>query len=61
MSNIQEKIDEITGTCEHLDLDDFTDEELIILDSQIFQCETCGWWCPLEEETEDRICTDCNE
>jgi hypothetical protein len=31
------------------------------LDSQIFYCETCGWWCDLDELASDGECEDCAE
>ena len=59
MSNIQEKIDELNGTCNSINLDDYTAEELEVLDNEIFLCNDCSWWCPIEEVNEDNVCTDC--
>lgn len=43
---------------EHLQDDmDFLRE----LDSQIFYCDTCGWWCDLDELAKDSECQDCAE
>ena len=75
--NIQDLIDSIEGTCNSIDstvqsmyddgddfdwMGDLTPEELETLDSQIFQCQQCGWWNeqPAEEnEYEEWICYDC--
>jgi len=62
MSTICQKIEDLKGTCNHLDLDDFTVVELQLLDEEIFECEQCGWWCELNEMSEDAmVCTDCVE
>ena len=35
------------------------------LDNEIFRCEDCGWWCPIDEESseqadrEELVCSDC--
>jgi len=62
----QEIADDLIGTAR--DLDEFaTDEEInnykfcCELDAIIFQCESCGWWCGVEEMTDDNICDDCYE
>lgn len=40
--------------------DDILISELETLDMQIFQCETCGWWCEISfMGMQDRICQDC--
>lgn len=31
------------------------------LDSYVFQCETCGWWCNEDERTDGDVCIDCKE
>ena len=62
MSTIQEKIDELQGTCNSIDMDEWTFEELEVLDEQIFQCDTCSWWFEVGEMSEDsNVCNDCNE
>ena len=64
MSNIQDKIEELRGTSNSLDLDEFSIAELEVLDEHIFQCSQCGWWCPIEEEvgeSTENICEDCKE
>ena len=61
MSNICEKIEDLKGTCNSINLDDFTVVELQLLDEEIFLCDQCGWWCPIEEITEDNICQDCKD
>ena len=62
MEELQQKIDELNGTCDYVDLDEWSSEDLQVLDEQIFQCDTCGWWCEVGEESEEpSICNDCNE
>lgn len=61
MSKIQEKINELLGTCKTLNIEDFSIEELSLLDEQIFLCDTCGWWCEVEEQSENNNCSDCEE
>ena len=66
----QEVIDELRGTCnlsqsdEHEEL--FDDLDFCAeLDSQIFSCTQCGWWCDIDEEVsddyglDDLTCRDC--
>jgi hypothetical protein len=31
------------------------------LDSEIFYCDTCGWWCNDDESEDDYTCRDCKE
>lgn len=31
--------------------DDLTMEDYLAIDQEIFCCSTCGWWCPMNEET----------
>jgi len=62
MPDIKTVIADLRGTCNTIDLDDFTYEELEQLDTEIFECSVCGWWCDIEEECGDgtsNICTDC--
>ena len=63
--NIQEQIEELQGTCDTLDTEMWSIEELQELDNVIFQCATCGWWCDIGDqgETDDgeMHCTDCCE
>lgn len=57
--NIIDTIHDLLGTCNTFDSEGYTHKELDHLDSEIFLCDTCGWWCPIEEINEDNICTDC--
>jgi hypothetical protein len=62
MSRICQKIEELRGTTNSLDLDEFTTAELMVLDEEIFECEQCGWWCSKDEESEHPlVCTECAE
>lgn len=40
-------------------------EDLYYIDSEIFNCEQCGWWCEINEiyegEQNRQICQDCGE
>tara|TARA_R110002072_G_scaffold26966_20_gene88481 strand:+ start:2296 stop:2526 length:231 start_codon:yes stop_codon:yes gene_type:complete len=66
----QEIIQYLQGSCNTLPqaLDVFDREDLEndpdflnYLDRHIFLCETCNWWCPVEEMTDDMECEDCGE
>lgn len=72
--NIQTIIDNLQGTCGNsiqsaLDFyypdmveDDLTADDHYQLDSQIFVCNTCGWWCERGlGEDEDDNCEDCKQ
>jgi len=36
-------------------------DALELFDTIVFRCESCGWWCPSSEMTDDQICGDCSE
>ena len=62
----QEQADEIiqrlNGTADFFDPTEYSDEVVGLVDSEIFNCETCGWWCEMSEVAEDdeqNICLDC--
>jgi hypothetical protein len=66
----QEIINYLTGSSSSLDnaLYMFEAEELdshdpflVMLDEQIFLCDTCGWWCLAEEQnmSDELQCNDC--
>jgi len=71
--DIDEIIDSLTGTCESLDsildrhnllYENLNDEHFSEIDSRIFQCTNCGWWCEQYEnhehpESGEWICDDC--
>lgn len=68
-----ELIDSLRGTCQSIDsalskmIDgpkteaDLTQEDHAAIDDQIFECESCGWWCEQGEQAEghDDTCSDC--
>lgn len=54
-------ISELEGTFEDIELDDFTIEELYLIDENIFHCDQCGWWFCTEECAQDEICYDCRD
>lgn len=71
---IENVIDDLRGTCSSLDkvLDYYGSsfEELSLencdqIDSEIFNCECCGWWCDISElssKIDDAlVCTDCED
>ena len=51
--------------CLGFDAADLTDEQYDYLDNEIFQCERCGYWCPLGDlslegsHSSYSICQDC--
>jgi hypothetical protein len=54
----------LSEACDTFEIDEDTlsREELQELDNQIFNCETCGWWCEISEmQEEEHICNDCSE
>lgn len=61
---IEELIEELRGTCESADLDDYSQEELEQLDQEIRCCDECAWWCDTSEmliNAGGQICEDCLE
>jgi hypothetical protein len=67
-------IDHLQGTCKGLsdaceDLgfkyNDLTMEQLEEIDNHLFQCDHCGWWYEISEqsdlETDDNMCKDCED
>ena len=33
-----------------------------LLDSELFECSVCGWWCASDEESEEpMVCNECHE
>ncbi len=44
-----------------LDEDDLVLEDYYELDSRIFECEDCGWWCGEDERSfvKDDVCEEC--
>lgn len=71
--DLDELINSLRGSSDSLDnalnrlfdkeFDSMSIDDSLYLDSQIFQCETCGWWCDIcemsENENDDWICEDC--
>ena len=66
-------ISDLLGTCQSLeeaclandfDNDWLTQKQLNYLDSQIFLCDQCSWWCStaeLENYGDGDLCVDCSE
>ncbi len=48
---------------EELDENFLTQKQLEEIDSELFCCETCGWWCEISDQGEDEngepACKDC--
>jgi hypothetical protein len=71
--SIHDVIQDLTGTTMTLqnvlddyskDESDLTPEDHATIDSEIFCCDNCGWWCEVSESNEDgpnQICDDCND
>jgi hypothetical protein len=58
----------LDGSCVSLTqaLDSFNASHLIddinflqALDDRLFLCDSCGWWCPVEEKVDTYFCEDC--
>lgn len=75
-TQIDELVDYLRGSCQSItaalySLFDIDDEDIItlrqngIIDDNIFNCATCGWWCDAgeysENITDELICFDCGE
>lgn len=48
------------------DEEDLSEIDRITLDSEIFCCDCCGWWCETSEQNDNEetgvsICNDCKE
>lgn len=58
---LESAIQEVAGA--DIRLEDISDQSLLEIDQEIFQCDTCGWWCRIEEmsENDNQVCTDCEE
>lgn len=64
--------EDLQGTCKTIDdnlpdgmeFTDLTSQDHVIIDTQVFCCEQCGWWCEISEQNKndgDYICDDCYE
>ena len=53
----------LTNTLENMDAQGADDnaEFCAALDSLVFQCDCCEWWCDISEMVGDRQCSDCDE
>lgn len=70
--NIEELAETLQGStlslstaCEHCGYteEDLTKEHHAELDSKVFECACCGWWCEISEANEvagEFLCDDCN-
>jgi hypothetical protein len=72
-SQIDDLIQDLQGTTKSLDTAteelfgvsafDLHIEVLSEIDNHIFQCDGCGWWCDLGEQSheveDDMVCEDC--
>lgn len=55
-------IDEALNTLFGIDFTELSLETLEALDGEIFCCENCGWWCNVDEMSEeDIVCNNCWE
>jgi len=67
--DLDEFIQDLQGTCktmesalpEGMTIEDLTEDDLENIDQEIFNCETCNWWCEVSEmaSEEGSICRDC--
>lgn len=71
---VQEIIETLQGTCDTLggavgevcgddyDENDLSQDQLGVIDNEIFECVECSWWCEISEIADDEdenICQDC--
>lgn len=74
LTRIEQLIDVLQETCKSLsegcnilgfEEEDLSTEELEYLDSTLFLCDHCGWWCEIYEDSGrgegELICNDCAE
>lgn len=64
MTKIQKKIAELLGSCDDLDIEEWSLNDLEELDHEIFLCAQCGWWCEVGEAHDhngEDICEDCSD
>lgn len=61
-------ITDLRGTCQTLEsvaeywgAGELSIEDLEYIESEIFLCNGCGWWCERIEEVIDNLCQDCYE
>lgn len=68
-AQIHELADDLQGTCqtleqvqERLGIGELTVADHQYLDSLVFLCDRCGWWCEACEESREfpGTCDDCN-
>lgn len=64
----REAANHLLGSCESLDAhyEDFSDDATFcaVLDSLVFECTGCGWWCEIGEcndhpESGEWVCVEC--
>lgn len=70
MAILQDIISDLVGTCGILDevakahgIDDLTISDLAFIETEIFCCSSCGWWCEVCEGHEvdgETVCDDCH-
>lgn len=72
---IQKIADELEGSCGRLaeaacsvlGIEDHRDADMDAIDEaledKVFECEECGWWYKLDEESDDEpgVCQDCTD
>ena len=68
---LAELIEYLQGTCKTLiegcedlgfELEDLSDDDLMLIDSEIFLCETCGWWYEICDQIGgENECENCHE
>lgn len=69
---IDKIVEELEGQC-LVSLEDiieregyvFNSEHYSTIDERVFCCVTCGWWCPIEDMsdqvTDEWFCSDCDD
>lgn len=69
---VEELIESLKGTCQSISQilsliheemfeEDLSYEDLEAIDSEIFCCETCGWWWEISECADENVCLECHE
>lgn len=52
------------NTCHSYTEESLAPEQTDMIDAAIFLCDSCGWWCEMDElnnDTGDEYCNDCAE
>ena len=66
LEQIHDIAEDLRGTCQDINEEKFGEldsGDLAEIDSLVFECEQCGWWCGTDEMSSDidQVCDECRE